>query len=57
MDAGVDMGTEDMAFAGDFLLSSMAESSLSVGNIPVLDILLNEGGAIAGDFSDNANIL
>jgi len=47
---------EQMSFHGDFLLSSMVESSFGAGNILVLDGFLHYGGMVAADLSYDADV-
>jgi len=56
MDMGVDAGVEQI-FTKEFLLSSTTESSLSTGNILVLDGFLYDRGMVLGDFSNDTNVL
>ncbi len=53
---GVDVGVEDMSFAGDFLLPSMVESPFSAGYILVLDGFFDEGSTVVGNLSDYADV-
>ncbi len=57
MDAGVDTGSEQVPFSGDFLLSSAMESAFSMGNIPMLDGFLHNRGAVATDFGYYTDVL
>jgi len=56
VDAGVHVGMEQMSFHGDFLLSSMVESSFGAGNILVLDGFLHYGGTVAANLSYDADV-
>ncbi len=56
MDLGIDMGTEQVTFAGDFLFSSVVEGFFCIGKNPMLETFLNDRGAVMADFGYNTNI-
>ena len=57
MDAGVDMGVEQVTLAGDLLLPSVVEGSFSVGEDPTLDAFLYDRGPVSANFGYNPDVL
>jgi len=57
VDIGVDAGTEQMSFTGDFLLPSVVKSGLSIDDILALDGFLHYGGMVVADFGYDTDIL
>ncbi len=56
MDAGVDVGAEQVALARDFLFLSMAEGPFSVGKNPVLDPFLYDRGPVVANLGYNSDV-
>ncbi len=56
MDARVDVGTEQVPFTRDFLLSSAMKGGLSTSNLPALGGFLYYRGMIMADLGYDADV-
>ncbi len=56
VDAGVDVGTEQVALARDFLLSSVAEGSFSAGKDMTLNPFLYDRGMVTADLGYDTDV-
>ncbi len=56
VDTGVDIGTEQVALARDFLFPSVAEGSFSTGKDTMLNPFLYDRGMIAADLGYDADV-